>query len=157
VSAPSDLRRSAHLAYDGRQVSLQVHQRDDDIINLAWSMPYKCKYEYRSNSERDSEWLRYRNPIGPGRNWIWLPNVLNSLPNGITKDSRENYQEMTTGISPRRILLSNNMTHGEREDFWQPYRTKPLIETLTKWCTEWWRDDHRTAYLTECGKILPND
>jgi len=35
VSAPRDLRRSAHLAYDGRRVQLQVHRRDDDIINLA--------------------------------------------------------------------------------------------------------------------------
>ena len=35
ASAPRDLRRQAHLAYDGRPAYLQVHRRDDERINLA--------------------------------------------------------------------------------------------------------------------------
>jgi len=41
---------------------------------------------------------------------FWLLNIVNSLPTGITRDSRDNYQEMITEISQWRISLPEDFT-----------------------------------------------
>jgi len=43
----------------------------------------------------------------------------------------------------------------EREDYREPNRTKPLMETFTEWHTEGSRNCRRTAYRTECRTTLP--
>jgi len=65
---------------------------------------------YWRSLEWDTERLRYGYRIGPERDWIWPPNVLSSLPNGVTRESHVNYQEMITDISLQRISLLNDFT-----------------------------------------------
>jgi len=84
-------------------------------------MPNEATFKYRSSSERD---------------WISPPRVPNSLKNGITRVSRDKYQEMITEISPQQIALLTDFT----------WRLRGLLGALryqaphrdaTKWRTEW--------------------
>ena len=43
----------------------------------------------------------------------------------------------------------------EREDYWEPNRTTPLLEMFTEWHTEGSRNYGRTAYRTESRITLP--
>jgi len=46
-------------------------------------------------------------------------------------------------------------SHGDREDYRKPYRTKPTTKTLTEWRTKGSRNYRRTAFRTECQSSLP--
>jgi len=46
-------------------------------------------------------------------------------------------------------------SHGDREHFQEPYRTKPVTKTLTEWHTERSRNYRWTAYRSECQSSLP--
>jgi hypothetical protein len=88
------------------------------------------------------------------RDWIWPPSILNGLPNGATRDSRDNYQKRITEISQRRYHCRRT-SHGDREDYREPYSTKPLTKMLTELRTEGSRNFRRTAYRTDCETTLP--
>jgi len=50
-------------------------------------------------SQVNTERLWYVSRIGSERDWIWPPDILNSLQNGITRDSQDDYQDIITAIS----------------------------------------------------------
>jgi len=125
ASAPRDQRRYAHLACDGHSIFLQIRRRKDDKPNkpgpcqpskntdteaVPNEIPDDCNMATEAVSGWNTErlWDEYR--IGPEQDWIWPPDVLNSLPNGITRESQDNYQEMITEISQRRIALPKDFT-----------------------------------------------
>jgi hypothetical protein len=76
--------------------------------------PDLVQYNYRSSSERDTERPRYGYRIGPKGDRKSQPGVLNSLPNsipnGITRDSQDKYQEMMTEISQGQTSLPKDFT-----------------------------------------------
>jgi len=43
----------------------------------------------------------------------------------------------------------------EREGYWEPNWTKPLMKMLTDWCTEGSRNYRQTACRMECRTTLP--
>jgi len=94
----------------------------------------RLQYGNRSCSERDTERLRYGYRIGLDRDWIWLPSVLNSLPNGITRDTQDNYHEIITEISQGQISLPKDFT----------WRSRGLPEALPYQATD--RDAYRITY-----------
>jgi len=46
-------------------------------------------------------------------------------------------------------------SHGDREDYREPFHTKRLTETVTEWRTEGSKNYCRAAYPTECQTTLP--
>ena len=110
---------------------------------------------YWSSSERDTKRLWYGYRISPKGDRKWSPRLVNSLLNGIRRDSRDNHQEQTE-ISQRRISLLKDFT----------WRSRGLPGALLYQATD--RDTDQMPYLriknyrpmayrTECGTIPPND
>ena len=106
-------------------------------------MPNESKYGKRSSSEQDTQWLRHDYWIRPARHWIWPPRILNSLPNGITRVSRDNYHEMIMEISQWRRSLP--------KDF--PWRSRGLPGAIPYQATDW--DAYQMAYQ-RIKKLSPN-
>ena len=79
------------------------------------------------HAERHTEQLRHGYQIGPDGDRKWPPSVQNSLPNGIKKWSPRSHSD---------VYHCRRTSHGGPEDYQEPYRTKPLTETLTEWRTE---------------------
>jgi len=66
--------------------------------------------------------------------------------------SRETVKITTNRWSPRPHsdrYHSRRTPHGNREDYWKPYRIKPLSKMLTEWQTKGSRNFGQTAYQTE--------
>jgi len=109
-----------HLGYDRCRVYLQKAP-ERWHANRARSMPNECNITteafqtiFRMNANTATETVPNEIPNrATERGRIWPPSVPNSLPNGTMRESRDNYQEMITEISQRRISLPRT-SHGDR-------------------------------------------
>jgi len=110
-------------------------------------LPQQFRTRYRTTFIWPTNWAMEQD-------WIWPLNILNGLPNDITRDSQDNYQEITTEMSQQLISLLKDITW-KWEDYQEPYSTTPLTKILTEWRKKATRNYHQMACRTECQITIP--
>jgi len=113
------------------------------------TMDVKCTYIYsfRTRYRMTPTWLTKEFQMSYETYWI-----------AYRMASRGTVEITTRRWSPRSHgdrYHCRRTSHGDREDYREPYRAKPLTKMHTEWRTEGSRNYRRTAYWTEYQCTLP--
>jgi len=97
--------------------------------------PERVQHDYRSSSEWDAESQQHGFQIGREWDWLWSRSVQNSRLICIIRQSillpRDNHRDRTVmDITPEGLPIEI-----KREDYREPYQTKPLTTMLAERCT----------------------